>query len=115
MAGSREGSHRANRLGARTSAGHTAEVGVAAAAGTEDDREAEVESATIAGETETTRLDERVGAVFLTMFSFSFLWFVHDLAVPTYILFDMRFFFRRAGTDAIDQDHEKKGKKKRNH
>ncbi len=73
MAGSREGSHRANRLEARTSAGHTVEVGAAAAAGAEDDREVEVESATIAGEAETTRNDERVGAVFLTTFSFSFL------------------------------------------
>ena len=66
-AGNKEGSHHANRLEAPTSAGHKAEVGVAAAAGAEDGREAEVESAMIVGEMETTRHGirvERVGELY---------------------------------------------------
>mmetsp|Transcript_20637 Transcript_20637/g.43374 ORF Transcript_20637/g.43374 Transcript_20637/m.43374 type:complete len:89 (+) Transcript_20637:328-594(+) len=64
MAGSREGSHRANRLEARTTAVHTAEAEVAAAAGAEDGREAEVGGAMIVGEIKSTThetLVEKVG------------------------------------------------------
>lgn len=64
MAGNREGSRRANRHEARTSAVHEAEAGVTAAAGVEDGREAEVVGAMIVGEIKSTRhetLVEKVG------------------------------------------------------